>query len=160
MYQDSLLISTGVLCENLYRLELFVLPYISTTLTINTTSSSKHLRLNEISYILWHKRLSHISRQRMERLIKDGILLDLDFSDFDTCLYCIKGKLTAKVRNAKIDKCIKLLEVIHTNICGPFTPLPIGGHKYSLCSLMIIPVMVFLSSFVRSLTIWRLSKLS
>ena len=28
--------------------------------------------------------VSHISR-RMERLIKDGILLDLDFSVFDTC---------------------------------------------------------------------------
>ena len=34
--------------------------------------------------------MSHISRQRMERLIKDDILLDLDFSDFDTCIDCIK----------------------------------------------------------------------
>ena len=56
----------------------------------------------------------------MERLIKDEILLDLDFSNFDTCVYCIKGKLTAKVR----------IEVIHTDICGLFTPHIMGGYKY------------------------------
>ena len=58
-------------------------------------SSSKRLRLNEKSSTLWHKRLGHISRQRMEKLIKDEILSDLDFLDFDTCVDCIKGKLTA-----------------------------------------------------------------
>ena len=36
----------------------------------------------------------------MERLIKDEILPDLDFSDFNTCVDCIKGKLTAKVDDA------------------------------------------------------------
>ena len=124
------MIGTGVLCGSLYILDLFALPYVSTTFIVNTASSSKHLRLNEKSSTLWHKCLSHISRQRMERLVKDEILLDLDFSDFDTCVDCIKGKLTAKVRNAKIDRCIELLRVIHTDICGPFTPLAKGGYKY------------------------------
>ena len=77
LYQDSLLIDTEVLCGNLYRLELFALPSISVTLTVNTACSSKRLRLNEKSFILWHKRLGHFSRQRMERLIKDEILQDL-----------------------------------------------------------------------------------
>ena len=66
----------------------------------------------------------------MERLIIDEILPYLDFSDFDTYVNCIKGKLTTKVRNAKVDRCIELLEVIHTNIYGPFTPPAIGGYKY------------------------------
>ena len=120
-----------VLCGSLYKLELSALPYVSTTLTINTASSSKHLRLNAKSSTLWHKRLSHIYRQIIERLIKDEILPDLDFSYFDTCVDCINGKLTAKVRNVKIDRCTKLLGVIHTNICGLFTPPTMGGHKYS-----------------------------
>ena len=130
LYQNSLLIDTGVLCGNLYRLGLFVLPYVSAIHTINTASSSKHLRLKEKSSTLWHKRLSHIPKQRMERLIKDEILQDLDFSDFDICVGCIKGKLTAKVRNAKIDRCTELLGVIHTDICGPFTHPAMGGYKY------------------------------
>ena len=58
------------------------------------------------------------------------ILSDLDFSDFDTCVDCVKGKLTTKVRNAKIDRCTKLHRVIHTDICGLFTPLSMGGYKY------------------------------
>ena len=41
LYQDSLLIGTRVLYGNLYRLELSALPYVSITLTVNTTSSSK-----------------------------------------------------------------------------------------------------------------------
>ena len=66
----------------------------------------------------------------MERLIKDEIILDLDFSDFDICVDCVKGKLTAKVRNAKIDGCTKLLRVIYTDICGSFTPPTMVGYKY------------------------------
>ena len=42
-------------------MELFVLPYVSITLTVKAVSLTKHLRLNEI-YTLWHKHLDHISR--------------------------------------------------------------------------------------------------
>ena len=88
------------------------------------------MTLNEKSSILWHKILGHISRHRMERIIKDEILPDLDFLDFDARVDYIKGKLTAKVRNAKIDRSIALLGVIHTDICGSFTHLAMGGYKY------------------------------
>ena len=130
MYHDSLLIGTRVLCGSLYRLELSALPLFSATLTVNIASSSKRLRLNEKSSNLWHKRLGYISRQRIKRSIKYEILPDIDFSNFDTCVDCIKGKLTAKVRNAKIHNYTKLIGVIHIDICGPFTPLAMGGHKY------------------------------
>ena len=106
------------------------MPYVFATLTVNTASSSKRLRLNETSSTIWHKHLGHISRQRMERLIKDGILPDLDFSYFNTCVDCIKGKLISKVRNVKVYRCIELLGVIHTDICESFTPPTMGGHKY------------------------------
>ena len=115
---------------NLYKLELSILPYVSTTLTMNNACSFKHLRLNEESSILLHKCLCHISKQRTERLINDEILWDLDVLDFDPCVDCIKGKFTDKIRNVKADRCTKLLGVIHTNICGSFTPPAMGGHKY------------------------------
>ena len=103
------------------------MPSVFATLIVNTFSSTTSLRLNEKSSILWHKRLRHISRQRMKRLIKDEILPDIDFSYIDTCVDCIKGKLTTKIRNAKANRCTELLGVIHTGICGSFTPLAIGG---------------------------------
>ena len=94
------MIDTRVLRGNLYKLELSALPSVSATLTVNTASRSKPLRLDEKSSILWHKCLGHIFRQIMEILIKDEILPYLDFTNFDTGVDCIKGKLTAKVRNA------------------------------------------------------------
>ena len=104
---------------------MFLLPVF-----VNIVSSTKHLRLNEKSSIFWYKRLGHISRQKKKKLIKDEILLNLDFSDFDICVDCIKSKLTTKVSNVKAERCTELLKVIHTDICGSFTPPAMGGHKY------------------------------
>ena len=103
LYRDSLLIGTRLLSKGLYILELSSLSSISATLTVNTTSSSKRLRLKEKSSTLWHKHLGHIYRHIIERLIKDGILPNLEFSYFNTSVDYIKGKLTTKVRNAKVD---------------------------------------------------------
>jgi hypothetical protein len=46
----------------------------------------KHFSKNETSMKLWHSRLGHISRRRIERLIKEEILYLLDFSNFDQCI--------------------------------------------------------------------------
>ena len=54
LYQDSLLIGIGILCGSLYRLELFALPSVFATLTVNTASSSKCLKLNEKFSTIWH----------------------------------------------------------------------------------------------------------
>ena len=130
LYQDTLFLGTGLLCGSLCKLEQSTLPSIYATLSVNTVSSTKRLRLNEKFSILWKKHLGHISIQRIERIIKNEILPDLDFSYFDTCVDYIKGKLTANIRNAKVDKCTELLRVIHTYICWPSTPPAMGGHKY------------------------------
>ena len=55
LYLDSLVIGTILLCGSLYRLELSSLLFVFATLTVNATSSTKHLRLNEKFSILWHK---------------------------------------------------------------------------------------------------------
>ena len=38
--------------------------------------------------------------------------------------------MVGKIRNAKADKCTKLLGVIPTNICGSDTPLAMDDYKY------------------------------
>ena len=157
LYRDSLLIGNGTLCGNLYRLELYSL--LSISLAINIISQTKRLSLNEKSSILWHKRLSHIFSQRMERLIMDEILPDVDFLDFDTYVDCIKVKLIAKIRNAKADRCTELLGLFMQIFVGHSSLLLRVATNISSRSLMIIPDMVLLSSFVRSLKLWRLPKL-
>lgn len=39
----------------------------------------------ENSSILWHRRVGHIFREKIERLVKDEILLSLDFTNFGVC---------------------------------------------------------------------------
>ena len=60
--------------------------------------SLKRKRVNETSSQLWHCRLGHISRGRMERLIKDEILDQLDFSDSEQCIDCIKEKYAKTIK--------------------------------------------------------------
>ena len=142
-----------MLCGNLYRLELY--GFSSIYVFVNTVINTKRLRLNEKSSTLWCKCLGHISKQRMKRLVKNEIL-----PDFDTCVDCIKGKLTANIRNVKADKCIEFLGVIHIAICGSFTSLAMGGHKYFITFIDDFSRYGLSSSFVRSLNLWRLSKFS
>ena len=51
----------------------------------------KHGFINELSASLWHKRLGHIFKERVQRLVKNEILNDLDFIDVGICVNCIKG---------------------------------------------------------------------
>jgi hypothetical protein len=75
---------------------------------------------NETSSKLWHCRLGHILRVRMEHLIKEEILTPLDFSDLVHCIECIKGKYIKHIRKMGATHSSGVLEIIHTDICGPF----------------------------------------
>ena len=74
--------------------------YAESVLTLHHNVGTKHSLVNERYAFLWHKRLGHISRERMERLIKNEILPYLDFMDLNICVGCIKGK-TSKTYKEK-----------------------------------------------------------
>ena len=50
---------------------------------------------------LWHLHLGHINPNRIQRLIKDGLLEPLDFDGFLVCESCLEGKMTKQPFNAK-----------------------------------------------------------
>ena len=116
---------------NLYSLSLHHGPLYDSSF-VNFVIGCKRARMNLSSSMLWHKRLGHISRQRLERLVRDGVLSNLDFSDFETCVVCLKGNMITKTIKKKIDRCGSTLDLIHTYICGPLTPTALGGYKYSI----------------------------
>ena len=70
--------------EFIYKLDLHNLASVAYFSYLNTIVGSKRGRSDMRSSMLWHKRLGHISRNRIERLVKDGVLKDFDFSDFTT----------------------------------------------------------------------------
>jgi hypothetical protein len=63
----------------------------------------------------------------IERLVKNEILPPLEFSDLEQCRECIKGKYTKKIKkDAK--RSIGILQIIHTDICGPFPMKSMDGY--------------------------------
>jgi hypothetical protein len=73
--------------------------------------------------------LGHISIERIKRLVSDGVLQTLDFTNFGTCVDCIKGKQTNKTtKGARLN--YEILEIIHTDICGPFCTPCLNGQRY------------------------------
>ena len=83
--------------------------------------------MNEDSSILWHWRLGHISIDRIKGLVNDKVLNTLDFTVFNTCIDCIKGKQTNKFKKG-VKRSTDVLEIIHSNICCP--DLDSNGPKY------------------------------
>ena len=60
-------------------------------------------------------------------MIKKSILSPLEFSDLEQCIVCIKGKYVKKIKkNAK--RSARILEIVHTDICGPFSIKSVDGY--------------------------------
>jgi len=68
--------------------------YVETLMTLHHNVGTKRGLVNECSVYLWHKHLGHISKETMARLVKNEILPNLDFTDMNVCVDCIKGKQT------------------------------------------------------------------
>ena len=83
--------------------------------------------VNEDSSTLWHRRLYYISIDRIKRLVNDGVLSTLNFTDFETGVDCIKGKQTNKSKRCATRSSV-ILEIIHTNICS--LDMDSHGQKY------------------------------
>ena len=125
---NSKVVGTGSLMvyDNLYLLE--TIASYNETLNVESHGTKRKFN-NENSSSLWHKRLGHISRNRVERLVSEGILDQIDFSDFDVCVECIKGKQT-KMKKLGAIRATELLELIHTDVCGPFPTPSWNGQQY------------------------------
>ena len=117
--------------DELYLLALCENVNVVSTENENASSSmnarNKQKRVHDVSSKLWHYRLGHILKGRIERLIKKSILPPLEFSDLEQCINCIKGKYVKKIKkDAK--RSAKILEIVHIDIYGPFSVKSVDGY--------------------------------
>ena len=77
--------------------------------------------------MMWHCRLGHIGVKRMKKLHADGILESLD-----ACEPCLMGKMTKTPFSGTMERATDLLEIIHTDVCGPMSVEARGGYHYFL----------------------------
>jgi GAG-pre-integrase domain/Integrase core domain len=95
----------------------------------NETRNVRQKLTHQDSTALWHKRLCHISQQRITRLVQSEILWPLNMSDLGPYIECAKGKQTS-THKYTANHMTNVLELIHTDMCGPFPTTTRNGHVY------------------------------
>ena len=106
---------------------LFLLNLDSSDTHIHSIEAKRYKFNNDSATYLWHCRLVHIGVKRMKKLHADGLLESLD-----ACKPCLMGKMTKTPFSETIERATDLLEIIHTNVCGPMSVDARGGYRYFL----------------------------
>lgn len=92
----------------------------------NNNSTSKLMQ--------WHNRLGHLNENSLKRMVSNELAFGLDFDPSENlgiCEICVKGKQTqSPFISTDEDRTADLLEIIHTDICGPMRVHSKGGAKY------------------------------
>ena len=84
---------------------------------------------------LWHQRLGHLSESSMQNLIKSyavhGMNLSPNEVSLSLCEGCIQGKQhRAEFPSSSTSKASELLELVHSDICGPMRSPSLSGSLY------------------------------
>jgi transposase InsO family protein len=72
----------------------------------------------------WHRRLAHLHPAAMRSLI-DGLS-----HDDQRCEVCIKAKQKRKIVRIPVKPTTTPYELVHSDVCGPFTTPSLGGKQY------------------------------
>ena len=132
----TIMMNKRIICSGTLQDNLYILNPIQPTLQsreINNTSSNlvkrKEPSKMNLTY-LWHLRLGHINLRRIQRLVADGTLDSLKVEPFPVCESCLEGKMTSRPFKAKGNRAKEVLELIHSDLCGPMNVQARGGYEY------------------------------
>jgi hypothetical protein len=121
--KNNMLVACASIVNGLYVLNLDDSPIYNI--------SAKRSRPNDLSpTYIWHCRLGHISEKRMKKLHNDGLLTSFDSESYETCEACLIGKMTKIPFSGFPERASDLLELMHTDVCGPMCTTTRGGYKY------------------------------
>ena len=59
-----------------------------------------------------------------------GILSNLESASDSTCEACLQGKMTRSPFVGQMRRANEVLEIIHSDVCGPFRKMARGGFYY------------------------------
>ena len=65
----------------------------------------------------------------MKKLHEDGLLSSFDFESYETCEACLLGKMTKTPFTGFLERASDLLELIHTDVCGPMSSTARRGFQ-------------------------------
>ena len=100
--------------------------YYECNLSYSMITSSHN---SELDVNLWHARLGHIGQNRIDRLVKQGLLPNYDKVDMFICEHYLAGKATRKPFG-KGTRANFPLQLVHFDICGPMNVRARHGASY------------------------------
>ncbi|GJU78159.1 retrotransposon protein, putative, ty1-copia subclass [Tanacetum coccineum] len=125
---NNMIYFNAITVNGIYEIDMCdsTLPIVNSIYSV----SNKRTKPNLDSSYLWHCRLAHINKKRIEKLQHDGLLKPTDNEPFDQCVSCISGKMTRKPFSHKTKKVKDVLGLIHTDVCGPLRHVSKKGASY------------------------------
>ena len=92
---------------------------------------------------LWHMRLGHVSCRTLSDLIKHQKITGITtppaeiakFALSCRCPVCIMAKMNRATFGPKQSPATKPLQVLHTDLCGPYPVRTLGQHRY-VCTML------------------------
>lgn len=82
----------------------------------------------------WHKMLGHTNFHNLKEMCKLGALKGLpekfDNESYVQCEICLKNKMTNLPFHNNRRRANDILEIIHTDVCGPLNPTSYKGERY------------------------------
>lgn len=90
---------------------------------------------NTVDTNLWHRRYCHLGSQNLDLLVHKNLVDGLSelknkFVNDSLCEACILGKSRRQPFNKLGTRAKKPLELVHSDVCGPITPVTWDGNKY------------------------------
>ncbi|GJZ13805.1 retrotransposon protein, putative, ty1-copia subclass [Tanacetum coccineum] len=115
--RNNLVYFSSVLRDGIYEIDL---SDSNTNDSFMYAVSNKRAKLNLDSSLLWHCRLGHISKKRIEKLQQVSLLNSIDTKSFEKCVSCLFRKMAQKPYSHQVERAKDLLRLIHIDVCSPF----------------------------------------
>ncbi|CAB0019909.1 unnamed protein product [Nesidiocoris tenuis] len=106
--------------------------YVNTKTT--NEEETNNISNNSEDIMTWHRKMAHINEAELKIAQKNKSLNGLYFdsnSKLGECEVCLQGKL-AKLPfpTRETPKKLDILEIVHTDVCGPMRTISPGGARY------------------------------
>lgn len=106
----------------------------------------------EVSDDLWHRRFGHISEKYFQILKSKEMVIGLKEKDLKrNCESCTESKQCKLPFTGTRWKSDRVLELIHTDVCGPINPISSTGERY---------ILSFIDDFSHHLVVYLISNKS
>lgn len=121
--KDNRLVATAVLDKGLFRL-----------LEAESVMLAGHKGHTENCKHQWHRKLGHRDFNAIVKVQQQNLATGFKIEDCsveERCECCLEAKLTRLPFPSAVEKkTTRILEIIHSDLCGPISPSSFGGSRY------------------------------